>query len=429
MLPNKKRSRFEDDSTLLFISTSGGILPTRFESFEILIKACCPFPGTLLDFRFIHDPEGIARPYALAKIAGGQRGNVSLKRLLLLNGKRLSRLEQEKKEKDGEFKVDEKNDSKSVINEEVSSMDLTLRVTVEPEDLLRIEAATKLRKGEDETTHPMSLQEDIDESSKNVEKLIEMELAEIRKCILKSTSSTDLYAIGMEKHSSSSNSSSSSSTNSAAVEIFPIYISPSIPEGPSRDFLLRFKQQQQHKAREREHQRKLQFETDVRRIVEGGRRFLENELAASMKRKQQEQSTSASINLSHPPNLTSNVLLPSSSSSSLLSLSHPSSLLPPLESKMDLFSCTLPNSLFECDTLEKLALPLLLLELKTSLGVGEEEELSVAKQILADIKQSRSATTILTDLTELLDEKEAKKIVYRLLEVLLRDEKGLPTVI
>jgi hypothetical protein len=231
----------------------------------------------------------------------------------------------------------------------------------------------------------------------------------------------------MEKHSSSS-----SSTTSAAVEIFPIYISPSIPEGPSRDFLLRFKQQQQHKAREREHQRKLQFETDVRRIVEGGRRFLENESAASMKRKQQEHSTSASINLSHPPNLTSNVLLPSSSSSSsssLLSLSHPSSLLPPLESKMDLFSCTLPDSLFECDTLEKLALPLLLLELKTSLGVGEEEELSVAKQILADIKQSRSATTILTDLTELLDEKEAKKIVYRLLEVLLRDEKGLPTVI
>jgi hypothetical protein len=72
MLPNKKRSRFEDDSTLLFISTSGGILPTRFESFEILIKACCPFPGTMLDFRFIHDPEGIAQPYALAKIAGGK---------------------------------------------------------------------------------------------------------------------------------------------------------------------------------------------------------------------------------------------------------------------------------------------------------------------------------------------------------------------
>jgi hypothetical protein len=118
-----------------------------------------------LDFRFVHDPSGIAQPYAIAKIAGGQRGDISLQRLLHLNGKRLAGVlqKEEKEEKDGDNKVDE-NDSKSNIKEELSSMDLTLRVTVEPEDLLRIQAATKLRKGEEETTELMITQVDVDES-------------------------------------------------------------------------------------------------------------------------------------------------------------------------------------------------------------------------------------------------------------------------
>jgi hypothetical protein len=79
----------------------------------------------------------------------------------------------------------------------------------------------------------------------------------------------------------------------------------------------------------------------------------------------------------------------------------------------------LPPSIFQGDTLDRLALPLLLAELRSSLGVGAEEEAAVAKQILNDLRTHKSATTLFTDIKDLLEEKEAKTLVQRLWEALV----------
>ena len=497
----KKRSRFEDDSTLVFMTTENEILP-GFESFEILTKACCPHPGTLLDFRFVHDPQGIALPFALIKIAGGQRGDASLHRLLKLNGRRIPAGYENTSQNSNSVKgvgegekggfsstkvnniadVSVTDESKSPLKNETdesissssstttttttaaAAVELILRVCVEEEDALRVKAAafsvdssssssSVLNVGQSTTTS--GVLNNYERENEESNRLIELESARIQERLLfrslNSTSNSNNLSSTLGSITSSSSSSSSSLPLSA--DNIP-QVSLSITEGSIRDAVIRFKQQQQVKAHERELKKKSLFELDVRRIVEAGKRFLNlsqqqqqqqhhhhhhQQQQHHHQQQQQQQhhhqqqqpflnhqsssspmSTSGSHNGSHHHH----PVPPPSSHSMLMPMQNVISQQQQQQQQQPLLSRPLSPFIFRGDTLDRLALPLLLTELNRSLGVGADEEAEVAKQLLGDLRVHKSANALFIDLKDLIDEKEAQILVERLWDTLIRGGEG-----
>lgn len=94
------------------------------------------------------------------------------------------------------------------------------------------------------------------------------------------------------------------------------------------------------------------------------------------------------------------------------------------QQQLPLLSRPLSPFIFRGDTLDRLALPLLLTELNRSLGVGADEEAEVAKQLLGDLRVHKSANALFIDLKDLIDEKEAQILVERLWDTLIRGGEG-----
>jgi hypothetical protein len=498
----KKRSRFEDDSTLVFMTTENEILP-GFESFEILTKACCPHPGTLLDFRFVHDPQGIALPFALIKIAGGQRGDASLHRLLKLNGRRIQAGYENTSQNSNSVKgvgegekggfsstkvnniadVSVTDESRSPLKNETdesissssstttttttaaaaaaaaAAVELILRVCVEEEDALRVKASAAafsvdsssssssvLNVGQSTTTTTTGVPNNYERENEESNRLIELEIARIQERLLfRSLNSTSNSNNLSSTLGSITSSSSSSSSLPLSADNIP-QVSSSITESSIRDAVIRFKQQQQVKAQERELKKKSLFELDVRRIVEAGKRFLnlnQNQQQHHHHQQQQQQhhhqqqhhqqqqqpflnhqsssssmSTSGSHNGSHHHHYP---VPPPSSHSMLMPMPN---VISQQQQQLPLLSRPLSPFIFRGDTLDRLALPLLLTELNRSLGVGADEEAEVAKQLLGDLRVHKSANALFIDLKDLIDEKEAQILVERLWDTLIRGGEG-----